>query len=77
MLKKVCDRCGQDNGIESYSLPIFKKIEAKGGLRNATLLSWSALRKEDLDLCEACKLELANMINFFMEYKTVESEQWN
>ena len=77
MLKRVCDRCGQDNDIESYSLPIFKKIEAKGGLRNATLLSWSALRKEDLDLCEECKLELANMINLFIEYKTVESEQWN
>ena len=69
MLKRVCDKCGQDNNVETYSLPIFKDVEAKGGPGNAKLFSWPALRKEDIDLCDNCKVHLANIINAYMESK--------
>lgn len=69
MIKRVCDRCGQDNNVETYILPVLKDMEAKGGPGNAKLFSWRSLKKEDLDLCDNCKMYLANIINVYMENK--------
>lgn len=79
MIKRVCDRCGSENQVKTYKLPLQGTKIATGGMGNAKLFQLKTMGVEEIDLCLNCTTLLSVVMNWFLnEGKSIEeNEKWS